>query len=104
MTIVLIAAVALLVVTLLVLVHRWLWIRLVRDTTTRGGAVRRTGTALAFALPLLSVAALVAGRAGAPSGWSARSPGPATSGWPSSCTSPWRCSWPSRSERSGSAG
>ncbi|MFF1411772.1 metallophosphoesterase [Streptomyces sp. NPDC058289] len=66
MTILLIAAVALLVLALLVLVHRWLWIRLVRDTTTPGGAIRRAGTALAFALPLLSVAALVAGRAGAP--------------------------------------
>ncbi|MDD9378378.1 metallophosphoesterase [Streptomyces sp. ZAF1911] len=66
MTIVLFAAVALLVLALLVLVHRWLWIRLVRDTTAPGGAVRRAGTALAFALPLLSVAALVAGRAGAP--------------------------------------
>ncbi|MET9854563.1 metallophosphoesterase [Streptomyces sp. NPDC006450] len=66
MRIVLFAVVALLVVTLLVLVHRWLWIRLVRDTTAPGGRVRRTGTALAFALPLLSLAALVAGRAGAP--------------------------------------
>ncbi|MFI5759959.1 metallophosphoesterase [Streptomyces sp. NPDC051563] len=66
MTILLVAAVALLVLALLVLVHRWLWIRLVRDTTAPGGAVRRTGTALAFALPLLSVAALVGGRAGAP--------------------------------------
>ncbi|MGW1772913.1 metallophosphoesterase [Streptomyces sp. NPDC002104] len=66
MTIVLVAAVALLVLALLVLVHRWLWIRLVRDTTAPGGAARRTGTALAFALPLLSVAALVGGRAGAP--------------------------------------
>ncbi|WP_407837612.1 metallophosphoesterase [Streptomyces sp. DSM 116496] len=66
MTIVLVAAVALLVLALLVLVHRWLWIRLVRDTTAPGGAIRRAGTALAFALPLLSVAALVAGRAGAP--------------------------------------
>ncbi|MFZ3499879.1 metallophosphoesterase [Streptomyces sp. 5.8] len=66
MTILLFAVVALLVLTLLVLVHRWLWIRLVRDTTTPGSAIRRTGTALAFALPLLSVAALMAGRAGAP--------------------------------------
>ncbi|MCX5123004.1 metallophosphoesterase [Streptomyces sp. NBC_00347] len=66
MTIVLGAAVALLVLALLVLVHRWLWIRLVRDTTAPGGAIRRAGTVLAFALPLLSVAALVAGRAGAP--------------------------------------
>ncbi|MEU7551293.1 metallophosphoesterase [Streptomyces sp. NPDC044571] len=60
------AAVALLVLGLLALVHRWLWIRLVRDTTRPGGPARRTGTALAFALPLLSLAALTAGRAGAP--------------------------------------
>ncbi|MFD6888925.1 metallophosphoesterase [Streptomyces sp. NPDC059957] len=66
MRILLFTVVALLVLTLLVLVHRWLWIRLVRDTTAPGSAVRRTGTALAFALPLLSVAALTAGRAGAP--------------------------------------
>lgn len=66
MTVVLFSAVALLVVALLVLVHRWLWIRLVRDTTTPGSGIRRTGTALAFALPLLSLAALMAGRAGAP--------------------------------------
>ncbi|WP_327254569.1 metallophosphoesterase [Streptomyces sp. NBC_01244] len=66
MTIVLFAVVALLVLTLLVLVHRWLWIRLVRDTTAPGTGIRRAGTVLAFALPLLSVAALVAGRAGAP--------------------------------------
>lgn len=66
MTIVLVTAVALLVLTLLVLVHRWLWIRLVRDTTAPGGRTRRAGTALAFALPLLALAALTAGRAGAP--------------------------------------
>lgn len=66
MTIVLFAVVALAVLALLVLVHRWLWIRLVRDTTAPGGRARRAGTALAFALPLLAVAALVAGRAGAP--------------------------------------
>ncbi|MFG2710363.1 metallophosphoesterase [Streptomyces goshikiensis] len=59
-------AVALAVLGLLVLVHRWLWIRLVRDTTRPGGAWRRAGTVLAFALPVLSVAALTAGRAGAP--------------------------------------
>ncbi|MFD3550241.1 metallophosphoesterase [Streptomyces sp. NPDC058655] len=58
--------VALGVLTLLVLVHRWLWIRLVRDTTVPGGLPRRVGTSLAIALPLLSVAALTAGRAGAP--------------------------------------
>ncbi|MFE3990345.1 metallophosphoesterase [Streptomyces goshikiensis] len=66
MTVVIFAAVALAVLGLLVLVHRWLWIRLVRDTTRPGGAWRRTGTALAFTLPVLAVAALTAGRAGAP--------------------------------------
>ncbi|MFD9416738.1 metallophosphoesterase [Streptomyces goshikiensis] len=66
MTVVIFVAVALAVLGLLVLVHRWLWIRLVRDTTRPGGAWRRAGTVLAFALPALSVAALTAGRAGAP--------------------------------------
>ncbi|MET9918078.1 metallophosphoesterase [Streptomyces sp. NPDC006435] len=47
-------------------VHRYLWCRLVRDTTARGGALRRAGTAAAFVLPLLSLGALVSGRAGAP--------------------------------------
>ncbi|MFE7098832.1 metallophosphoesterase [Streptomyces erythrochromogenes] len=60
------ALVALAVCALLVAVHRWLWIRLVRDTTVPGGLPRRIGTALTIALPLLSVAALTAGRAGAP--------------------------------------
>ncbi|MCH0539353.1 metallophosphoesterase [Streptomyces sp. MUM 203J] len=46
--------------------HWYLWRRLVRDVTRPGGAARRAGTAAAFALPLLSVAALVSGRAGAP--------------------------------------
>ncbi|MGW7461731.1 metallophosphoesterase [Streptomyces sp. NPDC054797] len=58
--------VALAVCALLVLVHRWLWIRLVRDTTAPGGLPRRIGTVLTIALPLLSVAALTTGRAGAP--------------------------------------
>ncbi|WP_436840742.1 metallophosphoesterase [Streptomyces virginiae] len=66
MTIVIFALVALAVCALLVAVHRWLWIRLVRDTTAPGGLPRRVGTALTIALPLLSVAALTAGRAGAP--------------------------------------
>ncbi|MEW5535490.1 metallophosphoesterase, partial [Streptomyces virginiae] len=66
MTIVVFALVALAVCALLVGVHRWLWIRLVRDTTAPGGVPRRVGTALTIALPLLSVAALTAGRAGAP--------------------------------------
>ncbi|MGW7451696.1 metallophosphoesterase [Streptomyces sp. NPDC054787] len=58
--------VALAVCALLVLVHRWLWIRLVRDTTAPGGLSRRIGTVLTIALPLLSAAALTTGRAGAP--------------------------------------
>ncbi|WP_438271788.1 metallophosphoesterase [Streptomyces erythrochromogenes] len=66
MTILVFALVALAVCALLVAVHRWLWIRLVRDTTAPGGLPRRIGTALTIALPLLSVAALTAGRAGAP--------------------------------------
>ncbi|MFF4101158.1 metallophosphoesterase [Streptomyces sp. NPDC001903] len=60
------AVIALVVLALLVLVHRWLWVRLVRDTTGPGGTARRIGTTLAFTLPLLSLAALVSGRAGAP--------------------------------------
>ncbi|MFD7626433.1 metallophosphoesterase [Streptomyces sp. NPDC059851] len=66
MTVLLFAAVALLVLGLLGLVHRWLWVRLVRDTTRPGSPARRVGTVLAVALPLLSLAALTAGRAGAP--------------------------------------
>ncbi|MFE4635012.1 metallophosphoesterase [Streptomyces sp. NPDC056773] len=66
MRVLIFSVVALLVLTLLVLVHRWLWIRLVRDTTAPGSGIRRVGTALAFALPLLAVTALVAHRAGAP--------------------------------------
>ncbi|MFE5541057.1 metallophosphoesterase [Streptomyces sp. NPDC056492] len=66
MRIVLFAGIGLAVLALLVLVHRWLWVRLVRDTTRPRAAARRIGTALAFALPLLSLAALTAGRAGAP--------------------------------------
>ncbi|WP_211835953.1 metallophosphoesterase [Streptomyces rhizosphaericus] len=57
---------ALVVVGLLTGVHWYVWRRLVRDTTARGGWARRTGTAAAFALPLISVGALIAGRAGAP--------------------------------------
>ncbi|MEV7444162.1 metallophosphoesterase [Streptomyces sp. NPDC091204] len=66
MTILVFALVALAVCALLVLVHRWLWVRLVRDTTAPGARTRRIGTALTIALLLLSVAALTTGRAGAP--------------------------------------
>ncbi|MGX1756142.1 metallophosphoesterase [Streptomyces lydicus] len=47
-------------------VHRYLWCRLVRDTTTPHSRPRRAGTAAAFVLPLTALAALLAGRAGAP--------------------------------------
>ncbi|ATZ24906.1 putative metallophosphoesterase [Streptomyces lavendulae subsp. lavendulae] len=66
MTVVVVVVAVVAVLVLLALVHRWLWVRLVRDTTRAGGAARRTGTVLAFALPVLALAALTAGRAGAP--------------------------------------
>ncbi|GAA3250047.1 metallophosphoesterase [Streptomyces lavendulae] len=66
MTVVVVVVAVVAVLALLALVHRWLWVRLVRDTTRAGGAARRTGTVLAFALPVLALAALTAGRAGAP--------------------------------------
>ncbi|MGW2009263.1 metallophosphoesterase [Streptomyces nigrescens] len=47
-------------------VHRYLWCRLVRDTTTPGSRPRRTGTVAAFVLPLTTLAAFLSGRAGAP--------------------------------------
>ncbi|MFE3944668.1 metallophosphoesterase [Streptomyces sp. NPDC059118] len=54
------------VLALLAGAHRYLWRRLVGDTTARGSALRGAGTVAAYVLPLLSVGALVAGRAGAP--------------------------------------
>ncbi|WP_432587943.1 metallophosphoesterase [Streptomyces sp. HD1123-B1] len=64
--VVLFVLIALAVVGLLAGVHRYLWVRLIRDTTAPGGLARRAGTAAAVALPLTTVGALVAGRAGAP--------------------------------------
>ncbi|ATW50127.1 metallophosphoesterase [Streptomyces peucetius] len=58
--------VIILVVALLAGAHWYVWRRLVRDTTARGGTARRLGTAAAWVLPLLSFAALMSGRAGAP--------------------------------------
>ncbi|MFJ3928246.1 metallophosphoesterase [Streptomyces sp. NPDC090022] len=66
MTVVLATGAVLLVLALLYVVHRWLWIRLVRDTTTAGSRPRRVLTVTAFALPLLALAALSAERVGAP--------------------------------------
>ncbi|MFI9047769.1 metallophosphoesterase [Streptomyces sp. NPDC053427] len=48
--------------------HRYLWCRLIRDTTAPGSRARRTGTVGALVLPLLALAALLAGRLGAPFG------------------------------------
>ncbi|MFI9080615.1 metallophosphoesterase [Streptomyces sioyaensis] len=47
-------------------VHRYLWCRLVRDTTKPGSRPRRAGTAAAFALPLIALAAVLSGPAGLP--------------------------------------
>ncbi|GAA4687156.1 metallophosphoesterase [Streptomyces youssoufiensis] len=60
------ALVALLIVALLGGVHWYVWRRMVRDVTAAGGWPRRVGTWAVIALPLLSVGALVSGRAGAP--------------------------------------
>ncbi|MEU2130793.1 metallophosphoesterase [Streptomyces sp. NPDC018352] len=54
------------VLALLAGVHRYLWRRFVGDTTAEGSALRKAGTVAAHVLPLLSVGALVSGRAGAP--------------------------------------
>ncbi|MEV6975835.1 metallophosphoesterase [Kitasatospora sp. NPDC093806] len=53
----------LLVLAVLALAHWYLWRRLVRDVSAPGGRWRRTGTVLAVVLPLLSVGAVVGGRA-----------------------------------------
>nr|WTB33127.1 metallophosphoesterase [Streptomyces sp. NBC_00830] len=58
--------VAVAVLALLVGVHRYVWRRFVGDTTAPGSALRRAGTVAAWLLPLLSIGALVSGRAGAP--------------------------------------
>ncbi|WP_327129159.1 metallophosphoesterase [Streptomyces sp. NBC_01727] len=58
--------VAVAVLALLVGVHRYVWRRLVGDTTAPGSTLRRAGTVAAWLLPLLSIGALVSGRAGAP--------------------------------------
>ncbi|MFI1736787.1 hypothetical protein [Streptomyces sioyaensis] len=47
-------------------VHRYLWCRLVRDTTNPGSRPRRAGTAATFALPLIALGAVLSGPAGLP--------------------------------------
>ncbi|MEU6482974.1 metallophosphoesterase [Streptomyces sp. NPDC046887] len=54
------------VIALLTGVHWYVWRRLVRDVTVRGSLARRAGTTAIVVLPLLSFAALSAGRAGVP--------------------------------------
>lgn len=60
------ALVAIVVLALLVAVHRYVWRRLVGDTTAPGSPWRRAGTIAVYALPLLSIGALVSGRTGTP--------------------------------------
>ncbi|WP_274561513.1 metallophosphoesterase [Streptomyces spiramyceticus] len=57
---------AVVVVAVLGGAHWYVWRRLVRDTTARGGLARRAGTVAVVVLPLLTVGALVSGRAHAP--------------------------------------
>ncbi|MFE6975319.1 metallophosphoesterase [Streptomyces sp. NPDC057682] len=66
MAVVGLALLAVVVLALLVLVHRYVWRRFVGDTTAPGSPLRRAGTVAVYVLPLLSVGALVSGRAGAP--------------------------------------
>lgn len=54
------------VLALLVAAHRYVWRRLVGDTTAPGSPWRRAGTVAAYVLPLLTVGALASGRVGAP--------------------------------------
>ncbi|WP_405389023.1 metallophosphoesterase [Streptomyces sp. NBC_01102] len=54
------------VLALLAGVHRYVWRRLVGDTTAKGGLARRAGTVAAFVLPVLSLGALASGRVGFP--------------------------------------
>ncbi|MET7638068.1 metallophosphoesterase [Streptomyces sp. NPDC005438] len=61
-------AVAVVVVTLMVGAHLYLWRRLVRDVSSPGHWWRRVGTALFFLLPLLTVVTFVGGRGGLPFG------------------------------------
>ena len=58
--------VALTVLTLFGALHRYLWRRLVRDTTERGSVARRAGGAVLVAGPLLAVATLVGSNTGLP--------------------------------------
>ncbi|EST39309.1 hypothetical protein N566_02790, partial [Streptomycetaceae bacterium MP113-05] len=54
------------VLSVLVAVHRYLWRRLVKDVSRKGGPWRRTGTVLVWLFPATTVATLIVGRSGAP--------------------------------------
>ncbi|MFD8300298.1 metallophosphoesterase [Streptomyces bauhiniae] len=60
------ALVALAVLALVAGLHRYVWSRLIRDTTRPRGIARRAGTVLFVVAPVLMIAALVAERSGAP--------------------------------------
>ncbi|MFC3961332.1 metallophosphoesterase [Nocardia jiangsuensis] len=60
--------VGLLVLALLAALHRYLWLRLVRDTTDAGSVPRGLGTVLFVVAPLLTLATFVGARAGLPIG------------------------------------
>ncbi|UGT63886.1 metallophosphoesterase [Nocardia asteroides] len=60
--------VGLLVLALLAALHRYLWVRLVRDTTDTASVPRRLGTVLFVVAPLLTLATFVGARAGLPIG------------------------------------
>ncbi|MFC8527104.1 metallophosphoesterase [Nocardia sp. NPDC057227] len=60
--------VGLLVLALLAALHRYLWVRLVRDTTDAASVPRRLGTVLFVVAPLLTLATFVGARAGLPIG------------------------------------
>ncbi|MFD5517756.1 metallophosphoesterase [Streptomyces sp. NPDC127066] len=64
--VILFVLVGLIVLAVLGGLHWYAWRRLVRDTTSGPGPVRRLGTALFVAGPLLMVGAIVSERAGAP--------------------------------------
>jgi uncharacterized protein len=59
-------SIALTVFVLLGCAHWYLWRRLVRDVSARGSVWRRTGTVLAFALPVLVIVNVAVGRSEAP--------------------------------------
>lgn len=58
--------VAVAVLALLAGVHRYVWRRLIGDTTEKGGIARRVGTVAAFVLPLLTIGAFASSRSGLP--------------------------------------